>query len=348
MKAAFYYEPGVIRVEEVEPPRRAHDNELIVRVRAASICGTDQKILRQGHFKIPAGARRILGHEIAGEIVQAGAGVQGFRVGQRVAVTPNVGCGMCELCRAGYNNMCPRYEAFGISLDGGFQEYMRVPGFALAGGNVFPIPDGVSYEEAALTEPFSCAYTALRALGTAHTDTVLVIGPGPMGALNVLVSKIAGARQVIVAGVTNDRLEKIRAFGADVTVNTAEVDLKAAVLELTGGRGVDVAITAVSVPEVASQAVELLAPLGRVNFFAGLGKQGVVPTDLNRVHYRGLRLLGTTGSTNADYAASLALVAEGRAKLRPLVSRTFPLERVDEAFAYAASGEGWKAMIVYP
>jgi L-iditol 2-dehydrogenase len=345
MKAAFYYRPNEIIVEEVDIPT-INDDEMLLRVRTNSICGTDLRIFKHGHFKIPSGQRRVLGHEIAGEIVQVGRLVNGFRQGMRITTTPNIGCGICEFCRDGYNNMCPNYEALGISFDGGFEEFMRIPSIAIKGGNIFPIPDHVSFEEASLTEPMSCCYNALRSVNTTLADVVLIIGAGPIGALHVILNRIAGARKIMAADIRQDRLEKIKDFGADVIINTSLINLKDAVMAETKGRGVDVVITAVSVAEVQAQAVDLLATHGRVNFFAGLGQGVLVPVDTNRVHYKGLRLVGTTGSTNSDYAHCLQLVADGRANLRRLVTQTYPLDEINRAFEYAAAGEGMKAMIV--
>jgi len=344
MKAAFYCGPGVLKVEEVETPRIAED-ELLLRVKAAAICGTDLRIFQHGHFKIPAGQRRVLGHEIAGEIVEVGKLTQGFRVGMRVTATPNIGCGMCEYCRDGFNNMCQSYDAFGISIDGAFEQFMKVPSIAIRGRNLFPIPDATSDEEAALTEPLSCCHNALRSVGTSHADTVLVIGAGPIGCMHVTLNRIAGAKRIIAADIRRDRLGKIAAFGADLTVDTSETDLVQAVMDDTRGRGVDVVIVTVAVAEVLTQSVQALATHGRVNFFAGFGKNAMVPIDVNRLHYRGLRVVGTTGSTNFDYFKCMTMVAEKRVDLRPLVSRTFALADIGAAFEYAASGRGLKTMI---
>lgn len=346
MKAAYFYEPGVIKVEEVEVPKIG-ENEMLIRLRATSICGTDLRIFKHGHFKIPVGERRVLGHEIAGEIVEVGKLIEGYRVGIRVTAPPNIGCGLCEFCRDGYNNMCPNYEAFGISIDGGFQEYMRVPHIAIKGGNIFPIPDHLGYEEAALAEPLSCCYNALRSVKTTHEDVVLVIGAGPIGAMHVILNRIAGAKKILVADIRQNRLDAIKEFGAAATLNSSEVDLKEAVLAETNGRGADVIITAASVPQLQSQAVELLATHGRVNFFGGLGKGVQVPIDTNRVHYRGLVLTGSTGSTHSDYYKSLALIADSRAEVGQLVSGRFPLTEANAAFDYALSGEGMKTMILH-
>lgn len=345
MKAAFYYEPNVIKVEEVEIPS-IEANEMLIRLRATSICGTDLRIYQHGHFKIPPGTRRVLGHEIAGEIAAVGKLIEGYTEGMRVTVPPNIGCGLCEFCRDGYNNMCPNYEAFGISIDGGFQEYMKVPHIAIKGGNIFPLPDHLSYEESTLIEPLSCAYNCLRSVKTSHLDVVLVIGAGPIGAMHVMLNKIAGAKKVIVADIREDRLVAIKNFGADSTIDTSNVSLEEAVLSETNGRGVDVIITAVSNPEIQTQSIGLLATHGRVNFFGGLGQQVLVPIETNRVHYRGLQLLGTTGSTHSDYYKSLMLVAEGRINLGSLISNTFSLGETPNAFEWALSGKGLKTTIL--
>jgi threonine dehydrogenase-like Zn-dependent dehydrogenase len=346
MKAAVFHEPGKIIVEDIPDPA-ARVDEIVVQVRAASICGTDLRIAKHGHFKIPPGTRRVLGHEVAGDVVEVGADVKGYAVGDRVTVTPNVGCGLCRWCRQGLNNMCADYEAFGISLDGGFAEYVRVPGFALQRGNVFHVPDGVPYADAALTEPFSCCYRGQQALQVGFEDTVLVIGAGPIGAFHVMLSALAGAKRIIAANAGTERLEIARKLGAHAVVDVTTADLADVVNSETDGRGADVVIAAVSSAAVQSQAVDLLATHGRLNFFAGLGAGGTAEVDTNRVHYKGLVLTGTTGSSNADYAASLALVGDGRVHLGKLVTATFPIEHLDAAVKHAASGSGMKAMVVF-
>lgn len=345
MKAAVFQRPGLIALEQRDV-YEVGDDELLLQPRAASICGTDLRIFGGGHFKIAPGTPRVLGHELAGTIVQAGRLVAGWRVGQRVALTPNIGCGRCEMCRQGYNNMCPDYEAFGISLDGGFQQYMRIPGSAIRGNNLFEIPDHLGFEEAAVIEPLSCCYNAWKGLEVTPEDTVLVIGPGPIGACFVQLARLAGARQVIVAGRRAERLREIERFGAGVLIDASRSDVRAEVMRATGGRGVDVAITAASAPELQPLAIELLARHGRVNFFGGLPKGTRVELDTNRVHYWGLKVLGTTGSSNEDYDRCLRLVADGRIDLASIVSHRYPLEEAAAAFEFAQSGQGMKTLVV--
>lgn len=343
MKAAVFSGPGRIAVDDLPVPDVAAD-DLLVRVRAASICGTDLRIAKHGHFKLPAGQRRVLGHETAGEVVAVGHRVTGWAEGDRVSITPNVGCGRCPSCRRGLNNMCPDYDAFGITLDGGFAEYLRVPGFAL--GNVFRLPPAVGFREAALVEPFSCCLRGQEAVRVGRDDVVVIVGAGPIGIFNVLLAKLAGARKVIVANRSTPRLDAAKAAGADVLV-AGDDDLAEVVHRETGGAGADVVITCVSDPAVQSAAVDMLGIHGRLNVFAGLGQGGTVPIDTNRVHYKGLTVTGTTGSSNADYEQALRLVGDGRVTLAPLVTRTFGLDDITDAMAYAASGAGMKAMVVH-
>lgn len=346
MRAAVFHAPGDIRVEAIAEPT-ARPDEIVISVKAASICGTDLRISKHGHFKLPQGQRRVLGHETAGVVVQAGSDVQGYAVGDRVSVTPNVGCGTCEFCRRGLNNMCSDYEAFGITIDGGFEEYLRVPGFALQRGNVFHLPHAVSFHEAALVEPLSCCLRGQQALNVGYGDVVVIVGAGPIGIFHTMLARLAGAAKIIVSNRAGPRLESAKAAGADVVVDADAENLAEVVREHTNGRGADVVITCVSVPAVQTEAVDMLATHGRVNFFAGLGQGSTVPIDTNKLHYKGLRLTGTTGSSNADYEEALRLVGDGRARLDQLISRTYSIDDISDAMAHAASGAGMKAMVVF-
>jgi threonine dehydrogenase-like Zn-dependent dehydrogenase len=346
LKAAIYRGPGRVELTDLPKPG-IRDDELLIRVRAASICGTDLRISQRGHFKIPAGQSRVLGHEVAGEVAAVGEFVRGYAVGDRVTIAPNLGCGVCVQCRAGAANMCADYDAFGITLDGGFEEYLHVPGFAIQRGNVFHIPPGVAFAEAAVVEPFSCCYRGQRQLKVGSEDVVLIMGAGPIGAFHLLLAKLARARKVIVSDRAPARLDAAREFGADVVVNVTSEDLAEVVMTETRGEGADVVITAVSNAAVQSQSVELLATNGRVNFFAGLSSGEKVQVDTNRVHYKGLTLTGTTGSSNGDYLASMRLVGERRVTLGPVVTASFAIERIHEAFSYAESAAGMKAVVAF-
>lgn len=345
MKAAYYCDKEEIRVEEVPIPDIT-DREMLLKIKLACICGTDQRIFRFGHFKIPEGAKRVLGHELVGELVKVGAEVRGFKTGQRVAVAPNVGCGVCDMCIRGYNHMCPEYEAFGISYDGGFEEYMKIPYEAVIHGNVIRIPEGMSYEEAVLAEPFSCCFNSFQMLQTKPTDYVLIIGAGPIGAMHAILHQRAGAAKVIMADLSASRLEQMRMFGDFTLIDTSKEELEAALKRETEGHGADVVITACSVPAVQAQALELAAPLGRISFFGGLPSgRDEVGLHTNLIHYKELTVVATTGSSLKQYKDAMNIIATDQTDIAGLITDMFGIDDIQEAFRHAMAGKGLKTAI---
>jgi L-iditol 2-dehydrogenase len=271
--------------------------------------------------------------------------VPGWKVGQRVSVVPNIGCGRCDMCHKGLNNMCPDYDAFGINIDGGFQQYMIVTPAALAGGNLFEIPGEMSFEEASLVEPLSCCFNAWKDLHVTPEDRVLVMGTGPIAGMFLQLARAYGARQVIVVGRRAARLDEIAAQGATDLVDSSRTDVVDEVLRLTGGRGVDVALTCAPAPELQQQALACLARFGRLNFFSGLTKGSKVELDTNKVHYWSLKLLGSTGSSIDDYARALRLVETGKIRVTDVVTHRFGMGQAVAAFDHALSGKGMKTVI---
>jgi len=345
MKAAVYSGVGKIECREVEKPVIG-DNEILVQVRAAAVCGTDLRIFRSGHFAIKEGEERILGHEFSGEIAEVGPQVTRYRPGMRVGVASNVGCGVCEFCRMGKVHMCPEYIATGISFDGGFAEYFRVPVKAVLQGNLIPFSDSVSFEEMALAEPLSCCINAYESVGTKPGDDVLIVGSGPMGALHLQVNRRAGARRIFIADIVESRLELLKKFKPDVIINTRKHDLVETVMEQTGGRGVDVVITACPAPDVQQQAVELAAKMGRINLFGGLPKgKEHVPMNTNRIHYNSIIVTGTTGASISQHERAMRFIEGGQIDTKSVISKKFSVSRIGEAFEFAMSGKGLKTII---
>ncbi len=345
MLAAVYYGVQDIRVEEVEQPAIGED-EALLRVRAAPICGTDLRIYSTGHFKIPPGTRRILGHEVAGEVTAVGSRVESLSPGMRVAIAPNVGCGTCHQCIQGNNHLCPDYEAFGISLNGAFAEYMRIPADFIRQGNIVPIPEGISFEEGALSEPFSCCYNGSRACRIEPGDVVLIVGAGPIGIMHLFLARLSGASVVIISEMIQERLAQALEFGADVGINPLQEDLVEAVMAASDGRGADAVIVAAPSPAAQEQALDLVATQGHINFFGGLpqGKE-FIRFNSNRVHYKEITVTGTTGSSNYQFRRAMEIIASRRVDLSPLVSACFPLSQMDEALTMAASKKALKVVI---
>ncbi len=345
MIAATYTQGEGLEIQEVRAPSVA-DGDLLVRVGASAICGTDLRTIRNGHRKLERGQRIILGHEFAGTIESTSDSTTTFSPGMRVAIAPNVGCGQCEYCIRGLSNMCPDYQAFGITWDGAHAECIRVPREAVAQGNVMPIPDSLSFEEAALIEPLSCVVNGNREARIRLGDVVVVVGAGPIGLLHVLLARLSGASKVIVADVQSKRLGYAESLGGDVVVNTTDEDAADRIRSETAGRGADVVITACSDASVQQQSVEWLAPYGRVCFFGGLRPEdSLVPIDTNAVHYKNLLLTGVTGGSLYDFRVAARLVTSGRVDVRKVVSHTFDLRDPGPAFEQALRQDGMKVVL---
>ncbi len=338
MKAARLVGKGDLQVVSVPEPS-AGPGEILVRVRAAMICGTDVRMLRNGAKVLPV----TLGHELAGVIEEIGPGVRGYERGQRVAVAPNYGCGVCDQCVAGRTHHCAQLHAIGIHVDGGFAEYVRIPAPAVAQGNVCPVPDGLSFSEAALAEPFSCVYASFERARLAPGDAVLVIGAGPIGLLHAKLYRMAGAGLVMIHDLNEARLAVCaRQDPSFVTLGPDSV--KERVYQLTGGRGADVIVTAASSAATQQLAFALPALDARVIFFGGLppGQENVA-LDTNVIHYKQITVTGTTRQSLAQYRRCLALLASGRLAVGSVVTATYPIEKAPEAFAAAGRGEGLKS-----
>jgi L-iditol 2-dehydrogenase len=346
MLAATYTQGGFFAVQEVPVPTM-HDDELLLRVTAASICGTDIRIIRNGHRKLKPGQRVILGHEFVGIVERLGVQVEGFKVGERVGIAPNAGCGRCSACLRGKSNYCPEYSAFGIDQDGGHAPWVKIPARFVIQGNVISLPPNISDQEAALLEPFSCVVNGVRTARVELGDRVVIYGAGPIGLMHVMLCRIAGAAKIIVVDPRTDRLEKALSLGCDVAINPQEGSVLDRLRSETDGEGADVVITACSVPEVQSEAVRILAPFGRVCLFGGLSNNvGSVPLDTNAIHYGSLVVTGSTGGCVEDYRTALKLVAERRVCLEQLISDTFPLHDLQRAYDKALSGAEGRIVLV--
>jgi L-iditol 2-dehydrogenase len=241
--------------------------------------------------------------------------------------------------------MCPDYTAFGITLDGAHAEFVRIPREAIVQGSVCPLPDGLPFAHASLIEPLSCAVNGNRACQIAMGESVVVFGAGPIGLMHLMLARLCGAARVIVVDPDPGRLAKATELGA-TAVNPSEVDVREFVMRATSGRGADVAVTACSIAAVQEQAIELMAPFGRVCFFGGLPKDGsLVRIDSNIVHYRQLILTGTTGGAPRDFRTAMELLAAGRMKIDDVVSHRYATHDMAAAFDTALRGPAMKVVV---
>lgn len=344
MKVARFYAPGDLRLEEVDEPRPGSD-EVKLRVRQCSTCGTDVKIFNHGHHHLVP--PRVIGHEIAGEVVEVGADVRGWSIGDRVQVIAAVPCGSCEECRSGRMTVCPNQTSVGYHYDGGFAEYLVVPRQVLAVDGLNRIPDAVSYAEASVAEPLACVYNGQELARVGAGDVVVVIGAGPIGCLHVRLARARGAARVFLVEVNRQRLDMSAAVvEPDAAICGSEVDAIDEVRKLTDGRGADVVITAAASGAAQEDALRMVARSGRISLFGGLPKDNpTITLDANLVHYRELTIVGANGSSPAHNKKALELIAKGQVPVRDLITHRLRLTELHEAIDLVASGQAIKVTI---
>ena len=350
MKALLFYGPGEYELKEVPKPTPGQ-GDILLRVKAAAICGSDIRMIFNGYRGVSHETPRIYGHEIAGIVEEVGSDVAdaGYRPGDAVAVAPNMGCGVCDMCVSGNTHLCPEYKAFGINMDGGFAEYVVVPEIAVRQGNLvkIAIDENMSFAKAAAVEPLSCVYNGFEKLNLRPNDTVLIIGSGPIGIMHAMLAKMAGASKVIVNDLNAERLRTVAEFDPFFKTYHGE-DLKGYIMEQTNGKGVDVCITACPAPSAQASSLELLAMNGRVNFFGGLpaGKDRVELTT-NLIHYKQLVVTGSARASLQQYRTCMRLVESGVLNIDGILSAEYPIEDYEKAITAARNGEKLKHIFVF-
>lgn len=343
MKVARLYAPEDLRIEDAPVPE-ARPGEVVLRVRSCSTCGTDAKIFHHGHHHISL--PRVLGHEVAGEIVEVGNGAEGFGVGDRVQVIAAIPCGECFYCRRGQETVCENLESIGYQYDGGFAEFMRVPRKVLDRDGLNRVPDHVPFEAASLTEPLACVLNGQEIAQVGSGDVVAVLGAGPIGCLHVRLARARGASSIILADVNERRLELSARAQPDIVIDSAKEDAVDAVRKATDGRGADVVITATGAGAAQEQALEMAAARGRISLFGGLPRDNsVIRFDSNLVHYRELIVVGAYGSAPRHNRAALELISTGAVEVEDLITHRVPLDRVRDAIDIVTSGEGLKVVV---
>ncbi len=348
MKAALLYGKEDLRVQDIPVPE-INDNEVLLKVKTTFVCGTDVRMYRNGHTGVSEESPLVLGHELSGVIKVVGKNVHGYREGMAVAVAPNMGCGICDMCISGNTQMCTQeFAALGVTINGGFAEYVRIPETAVRQGNMMEIPDGMSFEEAAIVEPLSCAYNGYTKAPAVPGDTVLIIGAGPIGIMHARLTKMAGASKVFINDISDNRLELCRKADSFFTIIDSKTPLKEQINDLTNGRGVDVCITACPVPQVQTLALELVAINGKVLFFGGLpADRANVPLNTNIIHYKQLLVTGMTRSSLSQFRTTLKLVVDGLIEVKDLITSRSAIDDIQTTFDNVAKGLGLKSTIYF-
>ena len=321
------------------PKPSAGPGEVLIAVRHAGVCGTDLHIAdwdpwARGRIQPPL----VVGHEFAGEIVQAGDGVTGLAVGQLVTAEGHIVCGHCLQCRTGNGHICKNTRIIGVDRDGAFAEYITMPTT-----NVLPL-QGIPTEIGAIMDPMGNAFHTVLAADIPGS-TVLVVGCGPIGCFAVGIARAAGATKVLASDVNPKRLELARRMGAHVTINAATEDVVGTVVAQTSGEGADVVCEMSGVPQALRQALRAVRLGGRVQLL-GIPK-GEVPVDFaNEIIFKGITIYGVIGRKMYEtWHQMRRVLAGGQFDPRPVITHRFPLARIDEALAAIRSGDAGKVIL---
>ncbi|SKC36329.1 zinc-dependent alcohol dehydrogenase [Maledivibacter halophilus] len=328
MKAARFIGPEKIEYSDVPKPQIEKD-EVLIKVKAVGICGSDMELYYGEHNYIKKGLTKyplIPGHEWSGQIEEVGSDVSDFKVGDRVTGDVSLGCGKCNMCKSGRFNLCPNRVVIGSykNRDGAFAEYIKLPY-----KNVYKIPDNISYEEAAMVEPAATAAYGVIKGKVGYGDTVLVIGDGSIGQLSMQCAKIAGASKVFVVGSWDEKLEIAKSTGADAVMSYKKDDVLAKVDELTGGVGVDVVIESSGNIKTVNQSLHAMKPGGKV-ILLSLYTTPEFMAEINLIITKDAEVIGVLASPNT-FKPTLDLMESGRINVRPLITQKFPLSKAQEA-----------------
>ncbi len=313
------------------------EGELLVRVEAVGICGTDLSIIA-GKREIPLPL--VPGHEFAGKVAATGPEVEEFSVGDRVTAGLVIGCGDCPYCLEDLDTLCDNILETGIHVDGAFARYVKVPAKV-----THLLPESMSYEDGALLDPVASAYRAVKKAAIKHGETVVVVGPGPIGLLAVQIARAEGAGRIIITGLPEDepRLSRALLNGADEAVSGSTASVIASLDQITAGRKADVVIEATGRSSALEVCTSVLKKCGRLSI-AGIFHENP-PVDLGRVVRSELTITGSICYTIQDFKDSLTLVCEGRINPASLITHRLPLEDIGDGLALLERREAIKVIL---
>ncbi|HTC92350.1 MAG TPA: alcohol dehydrogenase catalytic domain-containing protein [Terriglobales bacterium] len=339
MTAAVLYGKEDIKIERVPIPTLG-EGEILVKVHAALTCGTDLKVYRRGYHARMIVPPALFGHELAGEVESAGAGVTNFRKGMRVVAANSAPCGVCFYCKQGQENLCDDL----LFNNGAYAEYIRIPK-RIVEKNTLVIPDKVSFEEAAMVEPLACVLLGLNESNVRSGDNVVVIGGGPIGLMFIQVAKAKNCRVISVVK-RDEQIQIASRFGADEVIqippdpSVSQSDTIAAVHTLTENRGADVVIEAVGRPEAWQWSLDIVRKGGAVQFFGGCAAGTKVELDTNRIHYSALRMLATFHHTPKAIREAFTLICENRVRPTDYITARAPLTELQQVFRHMMDRTG--------
>ena len=347
MLAAIWKGPGSMDLID-KPIPEVVPGSVLVKVKACAICGSDLRIFGDGNVRITP--PHVLGHEISGEVVKVGEGVDHYSVGDKISTGADVPCGECEHCLSGRPNCCDINYAIGYQFDGGYAEYILLDPLVVKYGPMQKFDNALSWQEASLAEPLACCINGYeRALYHENMGGVVVIfGAGPIGLMLMMLGKqFYGVDKVIVVEPSELRRSMALDLGADVVIDPVAQDPVAEVLDITNNQGANAIFTACPVIETHQQAIQMVAKRGVVNFFGGVPKsEPEIPLLSNFIHYREAYITGSHGSTPEQHRKALEMITNKSVDVSSLVSETVPLSDIMKGFDLAASGKFAKVIVM--
>lgn len=340
MRVAMYYSNKDIRIEEIPTPKIGR-GELLVRIEASGICGSD--VMEWYRIKK---APLVLGHEIAGEVVEVGEGIHRYKKGDRVVASHHVPCNTCRFCLRGHHTVCDTLRRTNFD-PGGFAEYVRLPAINVDRG-VYLIPHGVSFEEASFAEPLACVWRAQETAGIGPGDTVVVIGSGIAGLLHIQLACALGATRVVATDISEDRLRVAKRFGADATIHAKE-DIVSEVRRINDGWLADKVLVCTGAVSANLQALQLVERGGTVLFFAPTDPGVTVPVSINDLFFRNDVVLMTSyAGSPADHVTALELIRAHRVRVSEMISHRLSLAETGKGFKLVAEARDSIKVIVEP
>lgn len=340
MKVARYYGAGDVRVEEMPVPD-AGPGEIVIRIRASGICGSDvMHWYRQGRGPV------VLGHEVGGEVSAVGPGVTAFKTGDRVAASHHVPCNTCHYCLKGHDTVCDTLRSTNF-YPGGFSEYVRLPSINVDRG-VYLLPEGMSFEEATFIEPLACVYRGQRIAGTGRYMSVLVIGSGISGLLHIQLARTLGAYLIVATDINDYRLSAARRLGADEAIDAGE-DVPGAFRKINGGRPADVVILTTGSERAIIQAFQSVDKGGTILFFAPANRGVSVPLPVNDLFWRNeITLTSSYAANYNEHMTAMELIRQRNVNVRDMITHRLPLTETAEGFCLVERGEESIKVIITP
>jgi len=339
MRVAMYYNNNDVRLEEMPKPKIGA-GEILVKAIASGVCGSD--VMEWYRIKK---APRVLGHEMTGEIVEVGAGVQNYRVGERVFVSHHVPCNACRYCLSGNHTVCDTLHTTNFD-PGGFAEYIRVPSINVDRGT-FRLPDEMTFEEGVFIEPLACVVRAFRLARFQPGQSVIVLGSGIAGLLHIALARALGAGRIIATDISEYRLNAARQFGADNVIH-AKDDVPNRLRECNDNRLSDLVIICTGAMPAMNQALQSVDRAGTIVYFAPTEPGVTLPIPVNDFWRNGITLMPSYGAAPLDLVQAIELIRMRRLPVREMITHRLPLADTGEGFRLVASGGESIKVVIEP